>query len=112
MTNHKRYHVSLTDQAKKDLREIHDYILLNFYSQQSADGKLGLVLTALETLEAFPEACPLVSRRGYGELTNDGKRYRYMPIEHYLAFYYIENYNVYVARILSSKQNWAKLFNK
>ncbi|MFU2163291.1 type II toxin-antitoxin system RelE/ParE family toxin [Streptococcus pluranimalium] len=112
MTNHKRYHVSLTDQAKKDLREIHDYILLNFYSQQSADGKLGLVLTALETLETFPEACPLVSRRGYGELTNDVKRYRYMPIEHYLAFYYIDNYNVYVARILSSKQNWAKLFNK
>ncbi|WP_161980657.1 type II toxin-antitoxin system RelE/ParE family toxin [Streptococcus sp. S784/96/1] len=112
MTNHKRYHVSLTDQAKKDLREVHGYILLNFYSQQSADGKLDLVLTALEILESFPEACPLVSRRGYGELANDGKRYRYMPIEHYLAFYYIENYNVYVARILSSKQNWAKLFNK
>ena len=60
MTNHKRYHVFLTDQAKKDLREIHDYIVLNFYSQQSADGKLDLILTALETLETFPEACPLV----------------------------------------------------
>ncbi|GGE26921.1 hypothetical protein GCM10011510_05160 [Streptococcus himalayensis] len=112
LDNHKRYHVSLTDQAKKDLREIYDYIVLNFYSQQSADGKLDLILTALETLETFPEACPLVSSRGYGELTNDGKRYRYMPIENYLAFYYIENHDVYVARILSSKQNWAKLFNK
>ena len=53
MSNHKRYHVSLTDQAKKDLREIHDYIVLNFYSQQSADSKLDLILTALETLETF-----------------------------------------------------------
>lgn len=112
MINHKRYHVFLTEQAKKDLREIHDYIVINFYSQQSADGKLDLILTALETLKTFPEACPLVSSRDYGELTDDGKHYRYMPIENYLAFYYIENYNVYVARILSSKQNWAKLFNK
>ena len=112
LSNHKRYHVSLTNQAKKDLREIHDYIVLNFYSQQSADGKLDLILTALETLETFPEACPLVSSRGYGELTDDGKRYRYMPIENYLAFYYIDKYKVYVSRILNSKQNWAKLFNK
>ena len=74
--------------------------------------KLDLILTALETLEIFPEACPLVSSRGYGELTDDGKRYRYMPIENYLAFYYIDKYEVYVSRILNSKQNWAKLFNK
>ena len=80
MSNYKRYHVSLTDKAKKDLREIHDYIVLNFYSQQSADSKLDLILTALETLETFPEACPLVSSRGYGELTDDVKIYRYMPI--------------------------------
>lgn len=112
MTNHKRYHVRLTDQAKKDLREIHDYILLNFYSQQAADGKLDLILTALGSLATFPEACPLVSSRGYGELIDDGKRYRYMPIENYLAFYYMDNHDVYVARILSTKQNWAALFNK
>ena len=108
MTNHKRYHVSLTDQAKKDLIEIHDYIVLNFYSKQSADSKLDLILTALETLESIP----VVSSRGYGELTDDGKRYRYMPIENYLAFYYIDKYEVYVSRILNSKQNWAKLLNK
>lgn len=112
MTNHKRYQVNLADQAKKDLREIHEYILVNFYSQQSADGKIDLILSALETLETFPEACPLVSSRGYGELTDDGKVYRYMPIENYLAFYYIEQHEVYVARVMHSKQNWAKLFNK
>ena len=107
MNNHKRYHVSLTDQAKRDLGGIHDYILHNFYSQQSADSKLDLILTALETLETFPEACPLVSSRGYGELTDDGKRYRYMPIENYLAFYYVNNHEVFVARILNLKQNYS-----
>ncbi|MGT2950112.1 addiction module toxin RelE [Streptococcus cuniculi] len=112
MTNFKCYKVSLADRAKQDLREIHDYILVNFYSRQSADAKLELILTALEILETFPEACPLVSSRGYGQLTDDGKVYRYMPIENYLAFYYIENYDVYVARILNSRQDWAKLFNK
>lgn len=112
MTNFRRYEVSLSDQAKQDLREIHQYILLNFYSQQSADAKIDLILTALEILQTFPEACPLVSSRGYGELTADGERYRYMPIENYIAFYYIENHNVYVARVLSSRQDWAKLFNK
>ncbi|HEM6487857.1 hypothetical protein ACS6Y5_00570 [Streptococcus suis] len=43
------------DQAKKGLRGIYEYILLNFYIQQSADSKLDLILTALETLETLPE---------------------------------------------------------
>ena len=54
----------------------------------------------------------MVSSRGYGEITNDGKFYRYMPIENYLAFYYIENHKVFVARILNAKQDWAKIFYK
>ena len=112
MTKLKRYQVFLSDRAKQDLRDIHDYILVNFYSQQAADGKVDLLLSALETLELFPEACPLVSSRDYGEMTNDGKPYRYMPIENYLAFYYIENHTVFVARILSAKQDWVKIFYK
>lgn len=112
LANHQRYQVFLTDKATSDLKEIHDYILVNFYSRQAADGKLDLILTGLETLEIFPEACPLVSSRGYGELTNDGKKYRYMPIENYLAFYYIEGHEVYVSRVMSSRQDWARLFNK
>ena len=112
MTKLKRYQVFLADQAKQDLRDIHDYILVNFYSQQAADGKVDLLLSALETLELFPELCPLVSSRGYGEMTNDGKPYRYMPIENYLAFYYMEKQTVYVARILGAKQDWVKIFYK
>ena len=112
MTNLKRYPVFLADSAKKDLHNIHNYIVVNFYSQQSADGKIDLILSALETLEMFPEVCPLVSSRGYGEMTSDGKSYRYMPIESYLAFYYIDNHKVFVARILSAKQDWAKIFYK
>ena len=112
MTNLKRYPVFLADSAKKDLREILNYIVINFYSQQSADGKVDLILSALETLEMFPEVCPLVSNRGYGDFTNDGKFYRYMPIENYLTFYYIENHKVFVARILNAKQDWAKIFYK
>lgn len=112
MTKLKRYQVFLADRAKQDLRDIHDYILVNFYSQQAADGKVDLQLSALETLELFPEACPLVSSRGYGEMTNDGKPYRYMPIENYLAFSYMEKHTVYVARILSAKQDWVKIFYK
>ena len=112
MTNLKRYPVFLADSAKKDLRDIHNYIVINFYSQQSADGKVDLILSALETLEMLPEVCPLVSIRGYGEITNDGKSYRYMPIENYLVFYYIENHKVFVARILNAKQDWANIFYK
>ena len=112
MTNLKRYPVFLADSAKKDLRDIHNYIVINFYSQQSAYGKVDLILSALETLEMFSEVCPLVSNRGYGEITNDGKSYRYMPIENYLAFYYIDNHKVFVARILNAKQDWVKIFYK
>ena len=66
-----------------------------FIASKLQMAKVDLLLSALETLELFPEACPLVSSRGYGEMTNDGKPYRYMPIENYLAFYYIgEAYSV------------------
>lgn len=112
MISYKRYQVFLTDTAKLDLKDIHEYILVNFYSKQVADSKLDLILIALETLESFPEVCPLVASRGYGELTNDGKKYRYMPIENYIAFYYIEGHKVYISRIMSSRRNWARLFNK
>lgn len=112
MTNLKRYPVFLADSAKKDLRDIHNYIVINFYSQQSADGKVDLILSALETLKMVPEVCTLVSSRRYGEITNDGKSYRYMPIENYLAFYYVDNYKVFVARILNAKQDWVKIFYK
>ena len=67
LTNLKRHPVFLADSVKKDLRDIHNYIVVNFYSQQSADGKVDLILSALETLEMFPEVCPLVSSRGYGD---------------------------------------------
>ena len=78
MTNSKRYSVFLADSVKKDLRDIYNYIVINFYSQQSADEKVDLIISALETLEMFPEVYPLVSSRRYGEIANDGKFYRYI----------------------------------
>lgn len=105
------YNVVLSDPAKNDLREIHEYILTNFFSQQSADAKVDLILKALEVLINFPEGFPTVASRGYGQLVND-KNYRYMPIENYIAFFYIDRHKVYVSRILNSRQDWAKLFIK
>ena len=105
------YNVALSDPAKNDLREIHEYILTNFFSQQSADAKVDLILKALGVLINFPEGFPTVASRGYGELIND-KNYRYMPIENYIAFFYMNRHKVYVSRILSSRQDWAKLFIK
>ncbi|MCL4934776.1 type II toxin-antitoxin system RelE/ParE family toxin [Streptococcus suis] len=109
MTDKKKYELVISDRAKQDLQAIYDYILINFYSQQAVASKIDLILKALEILELFPEVCPLVSSRGFGNLTVDGKPYRYMPIEHYLVFYFIEGYQVFVARILHSKQNWITL---
>lgn len=105
------YNVELSNPAKNDLREIHEYILINFFSQQSADAKVDLILKALEVLINFPEGFPTVASRGYGQLV-ENKNYRYMPIENYIAFFYIENHNVYVSRILNSRQDWAKIFIK
>lgn len=105
------YNVELSDPAKNDLREIHEYILTNFFSQQSADAKIDLILKAFEILNNFPEGFPTVASRGYGQLV-DEKNYRYMPIENYIAFFYIEKRKVYVSRILSFRQDWVKIFIK
>lgn len=105
------YKVELSDPAKKDLKEIHNYILTNFFSQQSADAIIDLILKALEVLINFPEGFPTVESRGYGQLV-DCNNYRYMPIENYIAFYYIEKRKVYISRVLSSRQDWAKFFIK
>lgn len=105
------YNVILSDPAKNDLKEIHEYILTNFFSQQSADAKIDLILKALEILINFPEGFPTIGSRGYGQLVDD-KNYRYMPIENYIAFFYIEKHKVYVSRILNSRQDWAKIFTR
>ncbi len=55
--------------------------------------KVDLLLSALETLElTFQKRVLWYPSRGYGEMTDDGKPYRYMPIENYLAFYYMEKH--------------------
>lgn len=104
------YEVIFSEPAISDLHAIQDYILLNFFSQQAADAKIALILNAVELLQQFTEAFPTVASRGYGDLTDDGEHYRYMPVENYLLFYYIKRRQIYISRILSTRQDWARIF--
>lgn len=111
MTKKEKYSLYFSDSSKRDLSGIHQYILENFYSKQAADGKVSLILEALENLTVFPEICPLISSRGYGDFTTDGKKYRYMPVENYIVLYYLDEQKVYISRILNMRQDWVQMLN-
>lgn len=105
------YEIELSSPSQNDLKEIHEYVKINFFSEQAANAKVDLILKALEVLTHFPESFPTVASRGYGHLI-DGKNYRYMPIENYIAFFYVIKRKVYISRILKARHDLAKLFMK
>ena len=44
-----------SEESKRDLKQIYDYIVLNFFSEISARRKVDLLLSGSEVLEKIPE---------------------------------------------------------
>lgn len=96
------YQVTLTAQAKTDLKEIFKYIAFDLQSIKNASGQLNRLEKAIASLEQMPERFRLYDKPKWRE-----RNLRIMPVDNYLVFYIPEhNYAmITVLRIMYSARN-------
>lgn len=76
------YHVTLTQQAQADLREIFKYIAIDLQSVENASGQLDRLEKAIATLDQVPERF-----RAYDKPKWRQRNLRIMPVDNYLVLY-------------------------
>jgi addiction module RelE/StbE family toxin len=98
-----------SEASKRDLKQIHDYIVLNFFSEISARHKVDLLLKGSEILQDIPEL-------GFDVYQKTGKKFlgldhiRILVIENYLVVYQIdfEKNGVNIFRFLNVKTDYLR----
>ena len=98
-----------SEESKRDLKQIYDYIVFNFFSEISARRKVDLLLSGSEVLEKIPEL-------GFDVFQKTGKKFlgmeniRILVIEKYLAVYQIdfEENTINIFRFLNIKTNYLR----
>ena len=76
------YEVTLTPEAKHDLREIYRYIAVELQSEQNANGQLNRLEENILKLDEMPERFRVYDREPWRS-----RNLRVMPADHYLVFY-------------------------
>ena len=76
------YEVTLTPEAKHDLREIYRYIAVELQSEQNANGQLNRLEENILKLDEMPERFRVYDRQPWRS-----RNLRVMPVDHYLVFY-------------------------
>jgi plasmid stabilization system protein ParE len=92
--------LSLAPEARRDLKNIQDYISKEKESPQTALKVIEKILERIEKLLCFPDTGTLLSPK-----VNFPTNYRYARAASYLIFYRHENNQIFVDRIIHSKRN-------
>ncbi|MCL2323951.1 MAG: type II toxin-antitoxin system RelE/ParE family toxin [Actinomycetia bacterium] len=100
------YRVELAEPAEDDLRDIARYISAQLSAPITALRMMEIIEKALRGLSEMPKRCPLVRDDRLA-----GLGYRALLVEHYVAFYSINESEkvVNVERVLYARRNWANL---
>ena len=89
--------VEVTDRARRDLRNILDYIMYELHEPQTALNLMRRITEEIISLDQMP-----LRYRLYEEEPWKSQGLRYFPVKKYLIFYYPEEFSgtVYVIRAL------------
>lgn len=99
-----RYEVKIFTHAKRDLKDIIDY--LNTLAPDAAIRYYDLFIEKIGSLAEMPERCPLVR-----DVTLRAKGYRGLIVESYLVLFVIKGDTVQIRRIIYGKRNYEGLIN-
>ena len=91
----------LSDETKRDLKQIQDYIANEKESPQTALKVIERILDKIENLLIFPGSGTLLSPK-----VNFPTNYRYIRAAGYLIFYRHENNRIFIDRIIHGKRNY------
>lgn len=99
----RKYIVQITDTALADMETIYTYIAEQLRSPDNAIRQYNRIAKAIEGLEIFPERVKLME--SYPEKR---MKLRRLVIDHYSAFYVIQDQRVIVTRVLYSASDIGK----
>ncbi len=88
-----KYRVRIARTAERDIEEVWGFIAAD--SPDEADNFIQRIETQIDTLERFPERCPLIAEN---ELL--GTRYRHLLLGSYRMIYRVTGKTVFVMRII------------
>jgi toxin ParE1/3/4 len=88
-----KYHVRISQVAENDIEEVWSYIAED--SRENADNFIGRLERQIETLEKFPDRCPLIPEN---EIL--GTRYRHLIYGNYRTIFRVAGRIVYVLRVI------------
>jgi addiction module RelE/StbE family toxin len=91
----------LSTEARRDLKDIQDYIANEQESPQNALKVIENILEKIENLLHFPDTGTLLAPR-----VNFPTNYRIARAAGYLIFYRHENYQVFIDRIIHGKRDY------
>ena len=91
------YRVVYSAEARKDLRDIYEYIAYELLEPDTAAGQTGRIMKAVRSLEEMPMRHRLLEEEPW-----HSQGMRFMPVDHYLVFYLPDETNnvVYIIRIM------------
>lgn len=84
--------------AKKDLKEITNYIAINLKAPKAAMDLLDALENSKYRLQQFP-----YSGKVYQPIIPLEPEFRILPVKNYLVFYIVKEYEVEIQRIVYSK---------
>lgn len=88
-----KYRVRIARTAERDIEEIWGFIAAD--SSEAADRFIQRIEAHIDTLERFPERCPLIPEN---ELL--GTRYRHLLLGQYRVIYRVAGKTVFVMRVI------------
>lgn len=81
----KRYRVILSEDAARDMQEIHDYIKYGLLSPKAAEGQYRRIAKAIQRLNTFPRRCPvMISKPDFPV------EVRRLVVDRYAVLYFIQ----------------------
>jgi plasmid stabilization system protein ParE len=95
---------SLSAEARRDLKNIQDYIADEKESPQTALRVIEKILDRIEKLLSLPDSGTLLSPK-----VNFPTNYRYVREAGYLIFYRHEDNQIFVDRVIHGKRNYITL---
>ncbi len=95
---HKIYY---SPESLHDLDEIHNYFFSELFCSGAAAHTVNKIITAIDTLEHFPQIGPLLS-----SIYDIQSEYHFLVRGNYMIFYRIQNCGVYIDRILHKKRDY------
>ena len=96
------FDISTSIQAKKDLRDIFEYIAFELLTPENAEKQLKRLESKISSLDEMPERFPR-----YGKEPWHSRRLHFVPVDNCIVFYIpdIEEQVVTILRVMYSRRN-------